>query len=338
MKKLISVFLILALTSVILAGCGSPGGANPQGPERLTAVVAGLPEHSPSGIALKRFAELVAEYSEGSLEIDTFFGQELGSLVAAVEGMTHGTIDIVSTGTSFFAGHVPEIQVFELPYIFATDEEARATLDGVPGDVIREMFIDHGIYLLCYWESGLRHVTNSRGPIMTPADMSGLTIRTVVSITQQRTWESFGALPMALDMGETFTALQQGTVDAQENTLAQIVALNMFEVQDYLSLTSHAYTPMPFGISMMTWDRLDDNQREAIRRASKEARDYQRELNSISDIENLQFLRDQGMTIEENPDRQSFASLVQPVFDLFIDQVGTDRYLNMVLDYVNSLR
>lgn len=305
--------------------------------EKLTAVCAGLPEASPSGKALKFFAEKVKEYSNGSLEIDPFFGAELGSLTACVEGMAQGTIDIVTTGTSYFSGYVPEIQVFELPYMFNSNEQARKTLDGTPGDIVKKLFTDKGIIMLCYWESGLRHVSNSRGNIVSPADMKGLKIRTVVSVTQQKTWESFGAIPMAIDMNEVFTALQQGTVDAQENTLAQIVSTKMYEVQKYLSLTGHAYTPMPFGISKMTWDKLDDKNKSAIQKASEEARDYQRQLDDESDKNNVQFLKDKGIIVEEKPDKAAFAALVEPVYGLFVQQTKSDKYLEMVKDFVKKL-
>lgn len=305
---------------------------------KLTAVCAGLPESSPSGQALKFFADKVKEYSQGSVQVDTFFDADLGTLTACVEGMTQGTIDIVTTGTSYFSGYVPEIQVFELPYVFYTNQEARATLDGKPGDDVRTLFEGKGIKLLCYWESGLRHVTNSRAPIVVPADMKGLKIRTVVSVTQQKTWEAFGALPMAIDMTETFTALQQGTVDAQENTLAQIVSAKMYEPQKYLSLTCHAYTPMPFGISMITWKSLDDSQKAAIQRAANEARDYQRSLDDVSDKESVEFLKQKGIIVEEHPDRAAFAALVQPVYDTFVAQIGSDKYLKEVQEFVAQLR
>jgi len=305
---------------------------------KLTAVCAGLPEESPSGKALKFFAEKVKEHSGGALEIDPFFGAELGSLTACVEGMAQGTIDIVTTGTSYFSGYVPEIQVFELPYMFQSNEQARKTLDGAPGDAVRKLFTEKGIVLLCYWESGLRHVSNSRGPIRTPEDMKGLKIRTVVSTTQQKTWESFGAIPMAIDMNEVFTALQQGTVDAQENTLAQIVSTKMYEVQKYLSLTGHAYTPMPFGISRLTWEKLDESQKNAVQKASEEARDYQRQLDDESDRDNVQFLKDKGILVEEAPDKMAFAALVEPVYQLFVSQTKSDKYLKMVRDFVGELK
>lgn len=335
-KKAVFI-LAMVFAMSILSACGNSAG-NQSETIKMTAVVAGLPEESPSGVALKEFAKLVNEYSDGTIEVDTFFGAELGNLTAAVEGMVQGTIDIVSTGTSYFSGYVPEIQVFELPYIFKTNEEARKTLDSEVGDEIRDLFDEKGIVLLSYWESGLRHVTNSRQPILTPDDMVGIKIRTVVSTTQQKTWESFGAIPMAIDMNEAFTAMQQGTVDAQENTLAQIVSAKLFEVQKYLSLTGHAYTPMPFGISKITWDKLDDSQKEAVKKASEEARDLQRSLDDKSDVENVQFLKDKGIIVEENPDKESFAILVKPVYDLFIDTVGSDYYLTKVQDYVEGLQ
>lgn len=340
-----ALFLSCILLIMVITGCSktsnnenAPATNAGSNPIKMTAVCAGLPESSPSGVALKEFAKKVKEYSKGSIEVDTFYGADLGSLTAAVEGMAQGTIDIVTTGTSYFSGYVPEIQVFELPYMFFTNDEARKTLDSEPGDKVRELFTEKGIVLLCYWESGLRHVTNSRKPIITPEDTKGLKIRTVVSVTQQKTWEAFGAIPMAIDMNETFTALQQGTVDAQENTLAQIVSTKMYEVQKYISLSAHAYTPMPFGISKITWDKLDDSQKAAVQKASEEARDLQRSLDDKSDKENVQLLKDKGIIVEENPDKEAFAALVQPVYDSFIAQTKSDSYLKMVQEFVKTLR
>ena len=307
-------------------------------PVTLTAIVAGLTEDSPSGNALRKFAELCNEYSGGSVTIDCFYNTELGSVASSVEGLSQGTIDICSTGTSYFAGFVPEIQVFELPYIFNSYDEAHKTLDAEPGQEIAALFEATPIKMLCYWESGMRHVTNSRNPIITPDDMSGLKIRTVVSETQQATWKAFGAIPMALDMGEVFTALQNHTVDAQENTLSSIISYKMQEVQTYLSLTNHAYTPMPFFINRDKWNSLSTAQQEAIQKASEEARDYARELNQEDEASILESLKEAGMQVEENPDSEAFAALCGPVYEIFTNAVGTDEYLTIVQDYVASLR
>jgi len=344
LRKAFALLLSCILLTMVVAGCTktekAPAATTPTTSKsiKITAVCAGLPEASPSGVALKEFAKKVNEYSNGSIKVDTFYGSDLGSLTAAVEGMTQGTIDIVTTGTSYFSGYVPEIQVFELPYVFKSNEQARKTLDAEPGNKVKELFTKKGIVLLCYWESGLRHVTNSRNPIVNPEDLKGLKMRTVVSVTQQKTWESFGAIPMAIDMNETFTALQQKTVDAQENTLAQIVSTKMYEAQKYLSLTSHAYTPMPFGISKITWDKLDDSQKKAVQKASEEARDMQRSLDDKSDKDNVQFLKDKGIIVEEKPNLDAFAAKVQPVYDLFVQKTGSDAYLKMVQEFVKTLK
>ena len=350
MKKLLAL-LLAAMMVLSLAACGgsSDTAAEPEDTATestepteeavtLTAIVAGLTEDSPSGVALKRFAELCNEYSGGSVNIDCFFNTELGSVGSCVESTAQGTIDIVSTGTSYFAGYVPAIQALELPYIFASYDEAHQTLDNEPGKAIADMFESTDLKMLCYWESGMRHVTNSRNPVVVPEDMNGLKIRTVVSATQQATWEAFGAIPMALDMGEVFTALQNHTVDAQENTLSSITSYKMYEVQDYLSMTYHSYTPMPFYINRDKWDSLTENQQNAIQKASEEARDYARELNAASEAENLQLLKDQGVIVEENPDSEAFAALCGPVYDIFNEAMGSDEVLTMVQDYVASLR
>ena len=162
MKKLLA--LLLATMMVLsLAPCG--GSSDPASETEdsatesaapteeavtLTAIVAGLTEDSPSGIALKRFAELCDEYSGGSVTIDCFFNTELGNVSACVESTAQGTIDIVSTGTSYFAGYVPAIQVFELPYIFASYDEAHQTLDNEPGKEIAKLFDSTDLKMLCY--------------------------------------------------------------------------------------------------------------------------------------------------------------------------------------------
>ncbi|BAL01293.1 putative transporter [Oscillibacter valericigenes Sjm18-20] len=353
MKKFFSLILALAMT-LSLAACGSSNvsssgsstssssaassNTSADAPVTLTAIVAGLTEDSPSGQALKKFADLCNQYSGGSVTIDCFFNTELGSVASCVESTAQGTIDIVSTGTSYFSGYVPAIQVFELPYIFNSYDEAHKTLDGEPGQEIANLFEPTDLKMLCYWESGMRHVTNSRNPIITPDDMSGLKIRTVVSPTQQATWEAFGAIPMALDMGEVFTALQNHTVDAQENTLSSIVSYKMYEVQSYLSLTHHSYTAMPFFINRAKWDSLTEDQQAAIQQASEESRDYERQLNSEGEAECLKALADAGVQIEENPDTEAFAALCGPVYDIFTDSMGSDEYLTMVQNYVAGLR
>ncbi len=347
MKKLAALFLAMTM---VLSGCGSQSGGNTSGggssgetassdkPVTLTAIVAGLTEDSPSGEALKKFAELCSEYSGGTVTVDCYFNTELGSVASCVDACKQGTIDIVSTGTSYFSGIVPDIQVFELPFLFDTYDEVHDALDNEPGDLLKDMFDGTGIKLLCYWESGMRHVTNSRGPINTPADMKGLKIRTVVSETQTATWEAFGAIPMALDMGEVFTALQQGTVDAQENALSSIASQKMYEVQDYLSMTYHSYTAMPFFVNQSSWDKLSADQQSAVQKASEESRDLERQLNADSEKVNLKLLEDNGVEVNYEPDRASFAALVGPVYELFTTRLGNDTALKTTQDYLASIR
>lgn len=335
MKK-VSVMLVFALAASLFAFAAPVSAADD--PVTLTAIVAGLTEESPSGVALKKFAELCKEYSGGTVTIDCFFNTELGSVASCVESAAQGTLDIVSTGTSYFAGFVPAIQVFELPYVFSTYDEVHKTLDAEPGKTIAKLFDETPLKMLCYWESGMRHVTNSRAPIVTPKDMDGLKIRTVVSATQQATWKAFGAIPMALDMGEVFTALQNHTVDAQENTLSSITSYKMYEVQKYLSMTYHAYTPMPFYINRARWNELSAAQQDAIQRASEEARDYARKLNAESEAANLQLLKDNGVQVDENPDRAAFAALCGPVYEIFNEAMGSDEYLKMTQEFVSKLR
>ena len=157
-KKLIVALLALAMM-LSLAACGAPAqkaeapAATTEEkaeakPVTLTAIVAGLTEDSPSGVALKKFAELCNEYSGGTVTIDCYFNTELGSVGSCVDSCMQGTIDIVSTGTSYFSGIVPDIQVFELPFLFNTYDEVHQALDNEPGDLLKQMFDGSGIKLL----------------------------------------------------------------------------------------------------------------------------------------------------------------------------------------------
>lgn len=350
MKKLFALLLTLSMV-LALAACGSkeeaPAASDKEeapaenaAEEVLTLVStqAGSTADSVLGQGTTKFEELLEEYSGGLIQVESYYGSELGGIQAQVEGVFDGTIDVVCCGPSYLSGIVPEIQVFDLPMLFDNYDQINATLDGEPGQFIASKFEGSGVKLMTYFHSGLRSITNNSCQINSAADVKGVKIRVAPSETQIATWEGFGAIPMAMSSDETFTALQQGTIDAQENGLTYIYSSKMYEAQNYLSLTQHSYTSMPVIFNEAKWESLTDQQREWISKALVDAANWQREATAAAEAEIVDEIEAYGLEVQRNPDRDSFKPLAQPAYDLFNNTMGSDEILTMVQDYVANLK
>ena len=318
MKKFFAAILALVMAMSLVA-CGSNGGnagdnTASDSSVTLTAIVAGLTEDSPSGQALKKFAELTNQYSNGSVTIDCFFNTELGNVAACVEGATQGTIDIVSTGTSYFAGFVPAIQVFELPYIFNSYDEAHKTLDNEPGKAVADMFEGSGLKMLCYWESGMRHVTNSRGPIVEPSDMKGLKIRTMDSQMAIDMMNCLGGSATVMGYSDIYTGMQQGVIDAAENNVTAL--RDHGDVTKYYCFDEHTRIPDMVIISSNIWNQFSDDQKSAVTECAKAAtEEYKTAWKNFEDEVLDKAVNQNGVELVKDVDIAAFQSAVQPIYE-----------------------
>jgi tripartite ATP-independent transporter DctP family solute receptor len=359
MKKLFALLLALSMT-VALAACGSTSGASKAASSAaagaaasaagsaasvdtskatltITSAQAGSAADSVLGQGTAKFAELVEQYSNGSIKVESYYGSELGQISAQVEGVFDGSIDVLCCGPAYLSGYVPQIQVFDLPFLFDNYDQAHKTLDGDPGQYVAGKFDGTGVKLISYFESGLRSITNSSHQIKSVSDLKGVKIRVAPSETQIATWKGFGAIPMGIDSGETFTALQQGTVDAQENGLTYIYSSKVYEAQKYLSLTKHSYTSMPVVANQAFWDSLTSEQQDIIQRAITDATKWQRDATASAEEDIIQKIADYGLEVEKNPDRDSFKPYASAAYDVFNKAMGSDELLKMVQDYVSKL-
>lgn len=339
MKKL-KKFAALGLTAAMvasLAACGGKtsdaGSDSGSGEEniKLSLFAGSIPENTPTGGALKVMADYINENSNGTLTATAFYDTALGDATSMVQGLQQGTVDIGVSGTAYFSGLVPEVEVFQLPFLFSNLEEARAACEGPAKDAIFEKLAENGIIGLSFWENGFRELSNNIRPVKTPDDMKGMKMRTLSAEVQVETWKGMGALPAAIDASELFTALQQGTVSAQDNPLHEIVSRKFYEVQPYVTLTDAVYTPFLMGMSEATWNKLSDSQKEVIMKAAEVGREEQLKLTDEAQAEALQTLLDNGVTVEENPDKEAFKEKAMPTWSLFTDQCGTE-----ILDLVQS--
>ncbi|NCD26063.1 MAG: DctP family TRAP transporter solute-binding subunit [Deltaproteobacteria bacterium] len=270
------------------------------------------------------FAKLVAEKSKGDMEVQVFPSSQLGSQKDMTEGLIYGTIDMVLTGTADLGQFQPKMSIFDLPFLFKDRAHAYKSLDTVGMDLGQELE-SKGLKLLGYMENGIRHLTNNVREVKTPADMKGLKIRVMSNKIYIETMKALGASPTPMAFGELYSAMQQGTVDGQENPSAHIFTKRFFEVQKYASLTAHAYAPEPVLISMITWGRLSDAQKAIIQEAAKEAVAWQRDLSTKEDNAYWDKIKATGKIEVIEVDRKPFMDATQPVWKAFADTVGQDN-------------
>lgn len=270
------------------------------------------------------FAKLVAEKSGGDMEVQVFPSSQLGSQKDMTEGLIYGTIDMVLTGTADLGQFQPKMSIFDLPFLFKDRAHAYKSLDTVGMELGKELE-PKGMKLLGFMENGIRHLTNNVRPVKAPADMAGLKIRVMSNKIYIETIKSLGGSPTPMAFGELYSAMQQGTVDGQENPSAHIYTKRFFEVQKYASMTAHAYAPEPVLISMITWGRLSDAQKAIIQEAATEAIAWQRELSTKEDNEYWDKIKATGKIEVVEVDRAPFMEATQPVWKEFAGTVGQDN-------------
>ncbi len=285
----------------------------------------------PYGKGADYFAKLVNEKSNGSIEVKVFPSSQLGGQKDLIEGMVFGAVDMALVGTAVLGQFQPQISIFDLPFIFNDRPHAYRSLDSVGMDLGKKLE-GRGIKLLGYMENGIRHVTNNVRPIKEPADMEGLKIRVMTNKIFVEMMKSLGASPTPMAFSELYSAMQQGTVDGQENPSAHIYTKRFYEVQKYASKTAHAYSPEPMIMSMISWAKLNDEQKAIIQDAAKEAIAWQRKVSEEQDNKYWEQIIATGKMEVIDVDRSKFKAATAPVIAMFADSVGQDN-----IDKINAL-
>ena len=280
-------------------------------------------EH-PYTLGMVRYAQLVRERTQGRVAIQIHHSRELGDERQVVEGLQLGTIHLTVTSTGPLGGFVPEMNVVDLPFLFRNPEHAYKVLDGEIGRNLLGRFEAVGIKGLAFWENGFRHITTAKSPVRIPSDLKGLKIRVMENKVHQAAFRQLGSDATPMAWGEVFTSLQQGLLDGQENPIPIIYTFKLDEVQKYVSLTAHVYSPAPVLISKKAWDRMPPDVQKIMLDAAVEVAKYQRGLIHDQERKQLGELKAKGMTIIEHPDQAAFREAMQPVFEQFQAQFGKD--------------
>ncbi|MBO8163599.1 MAG: DctP family TRAP transporter solute-binding subunit [Brevibacillus sp.] len=335
MKKFVSALLMS--TMLVVSACGgggqetapaadSGGGQGGQAAETVTLKVGHtLADTSHYQKGLEKFKELVSSKTNGTVEIEIFPNGSLGGERDMVEGLNVGSVDMVLTSTGPMSGFVPEVTVVDLPFLFKSAEHAHKVLDGEIGQqLLEKVDAQLGVKSLAWWENGFRNVTNNKRPIEKPEDLKGLKIRTMENDIHMDAFNALGAQPTPMSFTELFTALQQGVIDGEENPVPIIMTSRFYEVQKYLTMTRHFYSPSLLLVSKAKFDSLTPEQQKALEEAALEAAKYERQVVQEMDNEYLSQLKEKGMEIIENPDIEPFVQAVQPVYEKYEAQFGKD--------------
>jgi tripartite ATP-independent transporter DctP family solute receptor len=274
-----------------------------------------------------KFADLVKEKTGGTVEIQVFPSSQLGNQRDLVEGLTFGTVDMTMTSTAVFGNFIPEMGVFDLPFIFRDVEHAYRVLDTVGMETAKKGE-ERGIKTLGMMENGVRHMTNSRRPIKGPDDMKGLKVRVMEQPVYIEMMKMLGASPTPMAFGEIYTALQKGVIDGQENPLSHIWTSRFFEVQKYVSLTGHTYSAEPLLISMIAWKKLSPGQQKSLEEAAAESVIWQRTLCRGLEQEYIDGINKSGTsTVNDGVDLKAFAEATRSTWQIFARQVKDGQKL-----------
>ncbi len=318
------------LKSTLLAAVGAlalmTGTANAQFTERTIRVSNGVTADHPIGNGLTVMTSCLATKSGGKMKLQSFWGSALGGDLQATQALRSGTQEMVVTSTSPLVGIVPELGAFDLPFLFANEKEADAILDGAFGKVITDKMPASGLINLSYWENGFRQLTNSKKPVTKVEDFPGLKVRVMQNNIFLDTFKTLGANAVPMAFQEVFAALETRAIDGQENPFVTIANIKLNEVQKFLSITRHAYTPFMILYSKALFDKLSAEEQKALFDCAADGQKEQRKVTRAQSDTALETLKKVGMQVNEiAPEEQKrMRDAVKPVYERAATTVGKD--------------
>ncbi|KYO51741.1 TRAP transporter substrate-binding protein DctP [Tistrella mobilis] len=278
----------------------------------------------PYAIAARDFAAALEAEMPGVFEVKYFPNRQLGDEKEMIEGMSFGTIDGGIITNAVIANVEPAFQLLDLPFLFANEAQAHKVLDGDVGQELMGKLRNRGIIGLGFAEGGFRHMINNTRPVAQPDDVSGVKYRVMQNPVFLEMFSSLGGNPVPMAWGETFTAVQQGTIDGLEIPVAVIQANKFAEVTKYLSLTRHTYSALGVLISKRSFEKMTREQQEAVLRAAPKAIAAQRAQVAENTTRIIEELKAAGMTVNEINDPAAFRAKVTGVYDRFKPRIGAE--------------
>ncbi len=269
------------------------------------------------------FVKRVATVSGGKGQGKCYPSGQLGKQQEMVEQVQLGALEMV-VSSSEFVSVVPEFGIWDLPFAFKDRQEVKKAVEGPLGDELTKLAAAKNLVILGYWENGFRHITNNKRPIKVPSDLNGLKIRTPPNPDRVKMFKNWGANAAPLDFGELFSALQTGVFDGQENPMAQITSAKLQEVQKYLSLSGHVYTPTYLAVSKSWYEKLEPSAQKLLKDIAVQAGDASRARGVQYDQDGVEIFKKAGGSVNDDVDKAAFQKTGQELYDDFIKKFGSN--------------
>ncbi|MCA9189700.1 MAG: TRAP transporter substrate-binding protein [Pirellulaceae bacterium] len=320
MSKSVSIFAVGMVAGILLSTIGFAFVARQlresQTGSRVTVLKLAhtLPEDHPVHLAMLRMGELLSEKSGGTVELQLFPNEQLGSETDCIEQVQRGALAMTKTSSAPLESFVPELAVFSVPYLFRDREHFWKVLDGELGLQLLDAGASQGMTGLCYYDSGSRNFYTRAAQVKTPDDLKNLKIRVTSSAMSMDMITALGGSPTAIAFGELYTALQTRVVDGAENNEPTFYTSRHYEVCPYFTYDEHSRVPDILLISTDVWNSLSPTVQAWLREAAEESSMYQRELWQQKTEEALDAVKDKGVTVYI-PDKSLFAEKVQSIHD-----------------------
>jgi tripartite ATP-independent transporter DctP family solute receptor len=287
-----------------------------------------MPDSHPQAAAMIKFAELVRDYTNSGLNVQLYHGAQLGSDEKMLQAVQAGTQEFYIGTLASFATRIKEVQIWDIPFAYAADEELLKLFQGPSAKQILKNMEAIGVKGLAWSGIGFRCVSNNKRPIEKLEDISGLKLRVMTNPIAMETWKTLGANAVPMAFAEVFTALETRTIDGQENPLMHMYSNKMQEVQKYISLTNHVYTAVGLIASKKWWDGLTPELQAAVQKAADEAAILEGKLIIEGDKGVIKNFEEAGVQVNSLAPEElaRIREKVQPVADKFVEIVGADFY------------
>ncbi|UHD46014.1 TRAP transporter substrate-binding protein [Aureimonas altamirensis] len=302
--------LIATILASCTAGLMMSSAASAQTQMRLAVeTTSGDPTH----VMLSTFRDALSESAGDAVTFTFNDGGSLGDETALAELIRAGAVEVIPMGSDGVASLDTHFSIFDTPFLFSSKDDARKALDGEFGDVMAASLREKAnLEVLAFGELGVRVISNSKREVKSPADLSGLKLRTPSSPTRMMAFQTLGAVPTNLPLGEVYMGLRQGVIDGQENPLSVIKEFSLHEAQPYISLTNHIYTPITLVMNGVAYDALSDTLKAQVKAAAEAGVEATRTLSDESDAKLVGEFREAGVTVTE-PDIAAFQTAAEPV-------------------------
>lgn len=285
---------------------------------------------SAQGVGAMEMAKVAGELSKGQIEFKLFPNSVLGSGPKMIEMVAKGELDLFHGGAGLFTPLESRLNVFDIPYLFETVEQAYKVMDSPFGGEMLDSLKPHGLKGLAFWENGIRSVTNNRAPITTPEDLVGLKMRVMSGVpVYEKLWQAFGTQTTGMASSAIYEAIKSGKIDSQEHPISVIYARKLYEVQKYLSLTRHLYGPAIQVMNLKKFELLPAEQQQILLKASYAGAVAQRNYSNDNEAQFLEEMKTKGLLVN-TVDPRLFKDKVRPTIEKDFVEKNGDEWLKKI--------